>query len=53
MKHTNRRPTHKQILQELMRKPRVPEAVKEQHDDIEDAIAEAGGTRGSLKRANA
>jgi hypothetical protein len=47
-----RRPTHKQILADLMKRPRVPEAVKASHGDIEDAIADAGGARGRLRRAD-
>jgi hypothetical protein len=53
MKTLKRRPTHKQILADLMKKNRIPEAIKEQHADIEDAIAERGGERGKLRRAEA
>jgi hypothetical protein len=52
MKNAKRKPTHKQILAELMKKPRITEAAKELHGDIEDSIAEAGGQRGSLRCAN-
>ena len=44
----HRRPTHKQILAELLKKPRVPDAIREAHGDIEEAIEEAGGKRGAL-----
>ena len=51
MTNTKRRPTHKQILAELMKKPRVPKAIKELHGDIEEAIVEAGGEAGRLNHA--
>lgn len=47
----NRKPTHKQVLAELMKKPRITEAAKETHGDIEDAIEQAGGRRGALRHA--
>lgn len=53
MKNARRKPTHKQILAELMKKRRVPPEVSELHGDIEDAIADAGGQRGSLGHASA
>jgi hypothetical protein len=53
MKTNGRKPTHKQVLQELMKRPRVPAEIRERHGDIEDAIAEAGGTRGGMKCAEA
>jgi hypothetical protein len=37
------------VLRELVKKPRVPKAVKERHFDIEDAIVEAGGERGAVR----
>lgn len=46
-----RRPTHKQILAELIRKPRIPTEIREDHGDIEEVITKAGGKRGSLNRA--
>lgn len=52
MKSANRRPTHKQILKELMTKRHVPVAVKELNGDIEDAVEQAGGQRGQLRHAN-
>lgn len=47
----HRKPTHKQVLQELLKKPRVPQVVKEAHGDIEDAIVDAGGARGEIHSA--
>lgn len=46
-----RKPTHKQILADLMRKRAITPEAKERNGDIEDAIVEAGGSRGSLKHA--
>ncbi len=42
--------TYLKVLRELMKKPRVPRAVAERHGDIEDAIVEVGGKRGSHGR---
>lgn len=44
--------THRQILEELTRRPRVPAEVKEKNGDIEKAIVEAGGTAGSMANAH-
>lgn len=41
---------HLKVLRELLKKPPVPRAVKKKHDDIEDAIVQAGGERGSCGR---
>lgn len=41
----------RKVLRELIRKPHVPQKVKRLHGDIEDAIAERGGERGSYKPA--
>src|SRR6185369_7862708 len=38
------------VLRELLKKPPVPREIAEKHGDIEDAIAEAGGTRGAVGR---
>lgn len=42
----------RKVLQELVKKPHVPRKIKQAHGDIEDAIVEAGGTRGGLSRAD-
>jgi uncharacterized protein (UPF0147 family) len=43
----------RKILNDLIKKPRVPRAIKKAHYDIEDAIAERGGERGKLRHAEA
>jgi uncharacterized protein (UPF0147 family) len=43
----------RKVLQELLKKPRVPRAIREKHGDIEDAIEASGGKRGSLRHASA
>jgi hypothetical protein len=37
------------VLRELVKKPRVPKAIRERNFDIEDAIVEAGGERGAVR----
>jgi hypothetical protein len=42
---------YRKVLQELLKKPPVPRAIKEKHGDIEDAIVERGASRGEARHA--
>jgi uncharacterized protein (UPF0147 family) len=41
----------RKVLRELRSKPRVPRAIRNAQYDIEDAIVEAGGSRGKLRQS--
>lgn len=48
-----RRPTHRQILGELMKKNVIPQEVRENSRDIEEIVVEAGGNPGCVNNASA
>lgn len=44
-----KRRTHKQILADLMKKNVVPQEVRDNSSDLEEAIVAAGGNAGSVR----
>lgn len=43
----------RKVLRELTKSARIPRKIKKLHGDIEDAIVEAGGTKGGVRHADA